>query len=428
MTQLIVIGAGLTGLMAAHTAAQAGLQVRIIAKGMGATHWHAGTVDVLGYHPRDSRQPVRRPLESRDVLVAEQPEHPYARVSPEEMQAGLEAFTRLAQEAGLPHRGSDEPGHNLLLPSPVGAARPAFLAPEAQLAGELGRDEPMLIVGFQGLRDFYPQLVAENLGKQGVTARAAFLPLSLVTRERDRNHVQLAKLLDEPERVAGLGRALRGLVKPGERVGLPAILGFQRHREVLASLVEQVGAPIFEIPTLPPSVPGIRLHTALARRLEALGVRIETGMEVLGFHGEDGRVLWVETETAARPLKHRAERFLLASGGVLGGGFQSDHTGRIWEGIFHLPLTLPQERSRWFRPRFLDPAGQPVFQGGIPVNGNFQPVDPASGQLVFANLWAAGNTLAHADPIHERSLEGVAIVTGVAAVKAMVGDRAPANF
>ena len=423
MTQLTIIGAGLTGLMAAYTGAQAGLQVRVIAKGMGATHWHAGTVDVLGYHPRDSRQPVRRPLESRDALVAEQPDHPYALVSPEAMQAALDAFTALAQEAGLPYRGSSEPGRNLLLPSPVGAARPAFLAPEAQLAGELGREQPVLILGLQGLRDFYPQLVAENLGKLGVPARAAFLPLSLITQERDRNNVQLAKLLDEPERVRRLGQGIQRLVEPGERVGLPAILGFRRHRQVLAELEEQAGAPIFEIPTLPPSVPGIRLHTALVRRLEALGVRIEMGMEAQGFHEEDGRVLWVETESAARPVKHRAERFLLATGGVLGGGFQSDHTGRIWESIFHLPLTLPQERSQWFRPRFLDPAGQPVFQGGVPVDRRFQPVDPARGQPVFANLWAAGNLLAHADPIHERSLEGVAIVTGVAAVKAMVGGE-----
>ena len=59
MLDLIVIGAGLTGLMAAHTAAQAGLKVKVIAKGLGALHWSAGTVDVLGYYP-DERTLVQR--------------------------------------------------------------------------------------------------------------------------------------------------------------------------------------------------------------------------------------------------------------------------------------------------------------------------------------------------------------------------------
>ncbi|MFZ1550960.1 MAG: FAD-binding protein, partial [Anaerolineae bacterium] len=45
MLDLLVIGAGLAGLQAAITAAQAGARVRLIAKGLSATHWAAGTVD-----------------------------------------------------------------------------------------------------------------------------------------------------------------------------------------------------------------------------------------------------------------------------------------------------------------------------------------------------------------------------------------------
>lgn len=52
------------------------------------------------------------------------------------------------------------------------------------------------------------------------------------------------------------------------------------------------------------------------------------------------------------------------------------------------------------------------------VNDAFQPID-AAGNVVYANLWAAGGLLAHADPIAERSLEGVAIASAVAAVEAI---------
>jgi glycerol-3-phosphate dehydrogenase subunit B len=417
MLDLLVIGAGLTGLTAAYTAARAGLQVRVVAKGLGATHWSAGTVDVLGYHPLDAPDPVAYPFQAIGALLDAQPDHPYGVVAAEQRTAAVEGFRRLAGETGLAYLGAEGEADNLLLPSPVGAARPAFLAPQAQAAGRLGSGGRLLIVGFEGLRDFYPQLIAANLNRLGYTARAAVLPIDVVTDRSDFNTVQLATGLDQSaRRRASLGAALHRLVEPGDRVGLPAILGLDYHPATLADIQARAGATVFEIPTLPPSVPGIRLHRAICRRLEELGVRVQTGMEAIDFGAENERIAWVATASSARPLRHRAANFLLATGGILGGGFDSDHTGRVWEVVFDLPLTVPQERSQWFRARFLDPAGQPVYQGGVQVNGEFRPVD-AAGDPVFENLRAAGGLLAHADPIHERSREGIAIVTGVAAAQ-----------
>ncbi len=406
MVDLLVIGAGLAGLTAAYHAAQAGLTVKVIAKGMGVTHWHAGTIDVLGYDT--AGKGVARPLEMAGDLPSE---HPYRLLGRERLSAALTDFAALTAEIGLPYAGARTEGDNLWLPSPVGAARPTFLAPAGQAAGDLSTGQPLLIVGVEGMRDFYPKLIAENLAKQGYTARYAFLPLSLLTERQDITTLQLAKRVEEAARLTQLAEALTHRVQPGERIGLPAILGFENHPAVLAQLQQATGAPVFEIPTLPPSVPGIRLHTRLRRRLEALGVRVEIGMEAVGFGAEGDRILWVETETSSRPLKHRAANFLLATGGILGGGINSDHTGRAWEVVFDLPLTIPQERSGWFRPHFLDGGGQPVFRGGVAVNGGFQPIHP-DGAPVYANLWAAGGTLAGTDPIRERSVEGIAISSG----------------
>ncbi|HEY53537.1 MAG TPA: glycerol-3-phosphate dehydrogenase subunit GlpB [Caldilineae bacterium] len=425
MIDLLVIGAGLSGLMAAYHAAKASLSVRVIAKGLGALHWDAGTIDVLAYPP-DSAGVVNRPL---DQLAALPPTHPYRLLDEADIHAALERFAALTAELGLPYRpaaGADDfvVSENILLPSPLGAARPVFLAPASQHAGDLGRPEPMLIVGFEGLRDFYPALIAENLGKLGYAARAAFLPFALLSERRDANTVHLAHALDDPARRRNLAVELKRLAGPGERVGLPAIVGLDEHPAALADLEQQVGAPIFEIPTLPPSVPGIRLYQALRRHLLQLGVRVEAGMEAVGFSSDGGgNIQWVETATSARPLKHRARAYLLATGGILGGGFDSDHTGRVWEVVFDLPLTVPQQRSQWFRPLFLHPDGQPVNRGGVRVNRRFQPVHP-SGEPVYANLWAAGGVLAGSDPIRERSLTGIDVVTGMAAAKQIVSSQA----
>jgi len=161
------------------------------------------------------------------------------------------------------------------------------------------------------------------------------------------------------------------------------------------------------------------LTNALRNQLRQLGVRVEINAAVIGFHAEGDRVLWIESDASGRPLKHRAEKFLLATGGILGGGIDSDHTGKVWEVVLNLPLAVPRERGQWFRARFFDPAGHPIFRAGVSVNRKFQPID-AQGAFVYANVWAAGNILAHADPILERSLEGIALATGIAAARCTV--------
>ncbi|MBK8049619.1 MAG: glycerol-3-phosphate dehydrogenase subunit GlpB [Anaerolineales bacterium] len=414
MLDLLVIGAGLTGLTAALRAAESGLKVKVIAKGLGSLHWSAATVDVMGY-PAPSPVAAKNPWEGWQSLPAA---HPYHRLGAKRIKADLDAFQAWTVALGLPYAANADPDRNTLLPSPVGAFRPVYLAPKAQFAGDVASRQPMLIAGFDGVRDFYPQLLADNLAAQGQPARSVLLPQITLTDRHDANTVHLAEALDDPARQTALGVALKSAVQPGERIGLPAILGLRAHTQVMEALTRITGATIFEIPTLTPSVPGVRLTAALRTRLDQVGVRVEAGMEAIGFNATGDAIEWVETSTSSRPIRHRARNFLLATGGVLGGGFSSDHTGRFWEVVFQLPLTTPQDRGQWFRPQFFDPAGQPVFSTGVAVNERWQPVD-ADGKIVYRNLWAAGGLLAGADPIQERSLEGLAISTAMAAVESL---------
>ncbi len=215
MLDLLVIGAGLAGLSAALTAAEAGLSVRVIAKGMGALHWSAGTVDVLGYLPQTDA-PVERPLAQMSEF---DPAHPYALCGVENVRTALAWFQSLVAEQGLPYVAAEDEA-NTWLPSPAGAKRPAYLVPAAQTAGTLDRRDPMLIVGLQGMRDFYPTLIAENLGKQGISARAAFVPLDKFTSRRDANTIHLAQAFDQPQRRRCWRSA--GPPRPSRRAHRPA--------------------------------------------------------------------------------------------------------------------------------------------------------------------------------------------------------------
>lgn len=418
MLDLLIIGMGLTGLAAGLAAGRAGLRTHIIAKGLGAQHWSAGTLDLLGY--QDQATPVTAPWSAIEQLDAA---HPLRRISTADARAAIDAFCRELDEAGLPYAGSDDGESNVWLPTIVGSARPAWRVPAAQLGGRLDDPAPMLLVGFEGMRDFYPALAAENLTKQGHPARSAMLPMTLLTRRYESPPPVLASEVEEPSTRRALAAALRDLVAPGERIGLPALLGLDGHPQTWLALQEETGAPIFEIPTLPPSVPGMRLHRALVHKLTRLGVRIHSNMAVESIHAENGTIQWVATSTPARPLRHSARAYLLATGGILGGGFATDHTGGCREVVFDLPLTTPQDRAAWFEPHFLTPKGHPIFTGGVAVNDAWQPCTP-DGTPVYRNLWAAGNLLAHADTIQTRSREGVAIITATAAVQALAAQDA----
>ena len=60
-------------------------------------------------------------------------------------------------------------------------------------------------------------------------------------------------------------------------MGLPAMLGLRDPHEVLADVEHRLGRRVFEIPTLPPSVPGMRLYEILRSALRAAGGRLVLG-------------------------------------------------------------------------------------------------------------------------------------------------------
>jgi len=106
MLDLLVVGAGLSGLMAAFSAAKAGLKVKIINKGLGTLHWSAGTIDVLGYTPETPQQEVNRPLESVVKLCQDNHNHPYALLDSEQILSTLQWFRDLVKELGLSYGGA----------------------------------------------------------------------------------------------------------------------------------------------------------------------------------------------------------------------------------------------------------------------------------------------------------------------------------
>ena len=416
---VLIIGAGLAGLVAGWQASRLGHKTHVIAKGWGATHWSSGCIDVLGYLPGDYQHPVASPREKLSELVADHPGHPYALVGSDRVGEALSELQVLFETSGYPLQGTIQ--QNWLLPTALGAIRPTCLAPQTMLAGDLTSHDPMLIVGFTQFHDFYPRLVADNLESQGFIARELILDIPALLNSHLVSSMSLARLFDTPEFRRSVAQAILPRLGSAQRVGFPAVLGIQHPLEVLLDLEQQIGVPVFEIPGLPPSIPGIRLHNLLVKTIQASGGQVYSGMQVLSSEITAGKITSVVSEAAARTKHHYAHHYILASGGFLGGGSIAYEAGYAQETIFNLPVIAPANRSDWFNPKYSSPGGQPIFQAGIVVDPQLAPVDPNKEPLI-ANLSVIGGALAGFDPLHERSLEGVALTTGYWAANRL-GER-----
>ena len=375
----------------------------VVARGVGATHLAPASIDVLGY---SGGKRIARP---RAALAKLPSDHPYSRVGAKLVAESVDWLKAACGYVG-------DLGENLLLPTAVGVPKPTAVVPESFSAGDLRGGGSFVFVGFRGLKDFYPAYLAENVARAGCDARA----LELVRPPgpgADLNALWLARELDRPAFRAWLVRELRGKLEPDERVGFPAVLGLADAPAVWRELQDALGRPVFEVPTLPPSVSGMRLYGQLTSRLRAAGGRLVLGDRVGRGETAGRRLESVDAEGAARPLRLRAGSFVLATGGFASGGLELDSYGHVRETALDLPVSgVPAAGEPRFQPGYFD--DHPLARAGLAVDERLRPVD-ASGRPFAENLHAAGAILAGAVPWREQSGNGIALATGYAAAAAI---------
>jgi glycerol-3-phosphate dehydrogenase subunit B len=398
-SDVVVVGAGVAGLTAALRLAEQGRRVVVVAHGVGSTHLAPARVDVLA---------ADRPLEELDAFIRARPDHPYAVVGAYGVAEATAWFGERVGYAG----SADE---SFVLPTAIGATKRSALVPESAVDGDLRTRGRFLIVGLTGLKDFYPELCAANLQRAGVRARAVQLSPPL-GGETDVNALGFAARFDDERFRDEVVAELRVGLSPGEHVGFPAVLG--RREPVWLDLSERLRTPVFEIPTLPPSVPGIRLYDALTAAVRAAGGRVITGSPVVGARTSGRRIEALVAEAAGHHVDYYAEAFVLATGGFNSGALELDSHGAVRDTVLDLPVAGVPAHGERFAPEYFGP--HPFARAGLAVDARLRPLGE-DGNAAYENLYAAGATLAGAEPWREGSGEGIAIATGFAAAEAIVG-------
>jgi glycerol-3-phosphate dehydrogenase subunit B len=401
---VIVVGTGLAGLTAATRLAEGGARVLVLAKGVGATHLSPCTIDVLGYAPDRVTDPGA-------ALAKLDDDHPYAAVGRDGIAAAIAWFAGAMRERN-PYVGGLE--RNLLLPTAVGALKPTAVVPETMAAGDGG--DGVLVVGFHALKDFHAPLLADNLTRGGIEARA--VELDLVPEGRvDVNSLGFARAFDDPAFRAEVASQLVARLGADERVAFPAVLGIADAPAAWGELRERLARPVFEVPTLPPSVPGMRVFAVLRERLRRAGVRMILNAVVGGAERTGGRVTAVTARVGLRDVVHGCDWVVLASGGFASGGLELDSRWNARERALGLPVSGVPEGER-FRPDYFDE--QPMARAGVAVDGALRPEG-------HENVLVAGATLAGAQPWKEKSGDGISLATGHRAAELILGASVPSE-
>ncbi len=417
---VVIVGAGLAGLAAGIFAVNRGLRV-ILAGSTGGLAYTTGYLDLLGSSLTETSSYYAEPFEGIAALREEYPGHPYAKATDNEIRAAFSEFLESLAVADLPYVRT---GSNMLGFSPLGTVKSTYAVPSTMFSGveAYATRPPCLLIDFHGLKAFSAKGMAAVLKEVWPDLRPIRLEFPDLEWTGELYPEAMARCLEVPATLEKLAAIITPHLRGEAAVGLPAILGIHGSSAVQARLSALLGVPVFEIPTMPPGVPGIRLRECLDALLRDKGVALFAQRYVYGLNRKDD-LFHVAVGESQAETNLRAKCLILATGRFLSGGLRADRIRGISESLLGLPLNAPATRSQWHREDYFAPQGHPINRVGVMVDDWFRPVD-SEGRLAMPGLYAAGGILAHQDWLREKSGAGIALISAWKAVQAMEKELA----
>jgi glycerol-3-phosphate dehydrogenase subunit B len=396
-SDVVVIGAELESLVAALRLSAEGAKTRLLMPGAGSLHYASGTLSVLRTDPLVKDH---SPFNAMNELDRR---HPYRILGPADVESAIDWFLEWIEQRGSAWFCDR---CNVETVTMAGTSLPAFAFPRSLASyGRLcGGD--IAIVALEEHLDFAPDLCASGLARTGVNATILRLPSPAVG-----DSVRVARAFDSCDH-SYFEDVRKRLPAEIEVAMFPALLGLDRADSVLDLAAEILDVTVLEIATLPPSVFGLRLYQLLLNALTEAGIDIHPHVRDLHGRTKNGSC---ELLRDGNGVEYRAEKYIVAGGGVLMGGLNIDSRGEVHEPI--LDLDVYQTNSLG-----IDEPGSMIdalHRTGAQTDDRLR---PSVGGCTLGNVHVAGALLAHWNPVEELSNEGVAIATGKAAADFAIED------
>ena len=275
------------------------------------------------------------------------------------------------------------------------------------------------IVNVEGFLDFYPEFIAEEFSHHGIECRFGTINLPDLEQIRrnpsEMRSANVARVFDHDRNLKALAARIGEVVGDCEAVILPAIIGITRN-DSLEVLRRHVAQPIYLLPTLPPSIPGIRAQQALQHRFRALGGEYFLGDSVLRADFDGPSVKRIYTVNHG-DIPFEADHFVLASGSFFSRGLVAT-PDRILEPVFGVDTQYVPDRAEWYTLRFFDRQNYQAF--GVRTDRTLHALRQGA---VIENLYCAGAGLAGFHPVQDGCGAGVSLLSALSVADRILNDK-----
>lgn len=417
---LTIIGAGMAGMAAALFAVNRGIKTIQVGRG-GEIVFASGLLDLMGVHPIQTSQRWEDPWDAIDALVNDIPEHPYGKIKKAEIEKAFTELLDFLNTSGLAYSRFKD--RNVEIPTALGTIKTTYAVPDTMwgAVAALSEKPECLLVSFNGMKGFSAGMIAGGLHDRWPTLRCAQITFPGTERRNEVYPEFLANALVTAENRRKLAEALEPHIKNASTMGLPAVLGLYRSQKVIGDLENLLGVNVFEIPTMPPAITGLRIREAFEQGLRSKRDGYFTQQKALAVRPASSGAFEIDIGNRSTEQTIESEGIILATGRFIGGGLRADRK-RIRETLLDLPVRQPQKRTQWHRQNLMDVRGHPINMAGLQTDAAFRPLD-ANERPVYDRLFAAGSILAHQDWKRMKCGSGLAIATAYAAVSAFMRSR-----
>ena len=394
----IIIGGGLSGLVAGIDLSRKGQKCLIVSSGQSALHFFSGSFELCSL--------ADNPYEGIATLGEG---HPYSKIGAENI-ADLSAKVKpLFKEVGVTLKGVKDANHWRI--TPMGVLKRAWLTMDEY--GTVPADGVMpwkkvAVLNIDGFLDFHTSYIAAGLEANGVECSVHAISMPELERLRknptEMRSTNIAKTLTG-DLIGALAARINEYAHDVDAVLMPAVVGLTSSTDVV-KLKEKVDRPLHFIATLPPSVPGIRMQMMLKKHFQKLGGVYMLGDSVVSGEFEGGKLKSIKTNNHG-DTEFKADNFILASGSFFSKGLTSDIDG-VYEPIFGLDVDSLDVRSEWYKRNLFD--AQPYMSFGVATDNEFHV--KKNGEPI-ENVYATGAVLSGFHPMKQGCGAGVSILTAL---------------
>lgn len=413
----IVIGGGLSGLTTAIKLQNAGKKTLLVSKAQSRLSLNGACFEMLGR--KADGEVADNPAEYLEQL----PEtHPYRKVGKAKWQQLAGESKKFLISLGLKVSGNLQ--HNHYCVGPMGNLMPTWLTIDGFLRLQRNENLKGLVVGIIDIKhflDFPIEFLAQSLSQLGAKVQVNQIALDAPKVNPNEPHeiraTTIARANAGDNVIADIAEKIASVSGDCDWLLVPDVFGIDNDAP-FDFLQQQLQPIVRRVPTLPPSVSGMRLDTIMRNQFQTIGGTIMPLTEAISAQfASDGSVQSITFKNATMQAVAEASHFVLATGSFATEGLRSNQH-RVFEPVFGCDVDFNHDHGQWTVPQSLEP--QPYMEFGVITDNDFHPL--RYGKPV-PNLYAIGSILNRTGSLRYAANQGIDLITAHAVAEIILAKK-----